>query len=271
MNPGSASYHSLTYWQVGLAATLLAVNAGISFRLRLGLERRLLLAAVRTILQLLLIGFVLDRVFAVNRLWLVLLLAGFMTAVAGGAAVRRTGRRYPGIWLDGMVSMWVSSWLVTGVALTGIVAVRPWYAPQYAIPLLGMILGNTLNGISLGLDRLGDELSARRDRVEGLLALGATRWEAACDPVRQAVRTGTIPIVNSMMVVGIVSLPGMMTGQLLAGVEPVQAVKYQIVIMFLIAAATSLGTVAVVLLGYRRLFDADHRFLFAEIADESHK
>src|SRR3569623_2692060 len=124
--------------------------------------------------------------------------------------------------------------MMEGMALLGLLRVEPWYSPQYAIPLLGMILGNTLNGISLGLDRLGGELSGRRAPVEALLALGATRWEAARGPIRQAVRTGLIPTINAMMVVGIVSLPGMMTGQILAGADPVEAVKYQIVMMFLI-------------------------------------
>src|SRR5262249_2564625 len=149
------------------------------------------------------------------------------------------------------------------IALFVIVPVRPWYSPQHAIPLLGMILGNTLSGISLGLDRLGGELRARRTRVETLLALGATRWEAAREPIRHAVRTGMIPILNGMMVVGIVSLPGMMTGQLLAGIAPIHAVKYQIVIMFLIASGTALGVVAAVLLTYRRLFNEHHQFLDA--------
>ena len=153
----------------------------------------------------------------------------------------------------------MSSWLVTGVALFGILGVEPWYSPQYAIPLLGMMLGNTLNGISLGLDRFGSDLVGQRDQVETLLALGATRWEAAGPQVRQAVRTGMIPILNAMMVVGLVSLPGMMTGQILAGIDPIEAVKYQIIIMFMIASATALGTVSVVLLSYLRLFDHRHR------------
>jgi putative ABC transport system permease protein len=129
-----------------------------------------------------------------------------------------------------------------------------------------MILGNTLNGISLGLDRLGGELAAQRLHVESLLALGATRWEAARQPVQKAVRTGMIPIINAMMVVGIVSLPGMMTGQLLAGISPIQAVRYQIVILFLIASGTALGTVSVVLLSYRRLFNEQHQFRHALLA-----
>jgi putative ABC transport system permease protein len=128
-----------------------------------------------------------------------------------------------------------------------------------------MILGNTLNGISLGLDRLGDELSGQRDRVEALLCLGATRWEAAHSAIETAVRTGMIPMINSMMVVGIVSLPGMMTGQLLSGVDPIQAVKYQIVILFLIAAGTALGTISVVLLSFRQLFNSRHQFLYQRL------
>ncbi len=257
----NAGYLELSYWQVAAAALLVLVNGAISVFLELGIERRLLIAATRTVVQLLLVGLVLQWVFSVSRWYLVVGLMLVMALVAGVAGVRRTARRYPGIWANAIVSVWASSWLITAAALFGIVDVEPWYRPQYAIPLLGMILGNTLNGISLGLDRLGEELTGRRAEVEGLLALGARRWEAARRPVRRAVRTGMIPIVNSMMVVGIVSLPGMMTGQLLAGVSPVQAVKYQVVIMFLIASGTALGTVSVVLLSYRRLFSRRHQFL----------
>ena len=96
---------------------------------------------------------------------------------------------------------------------------------------------------------------------QAAFGLGATRWEAALAPIRHAIRTGMIPIMNSMMVVGIVSLPGMMTGQLISGTAPLHAVQYQIVIMFLIASATALGTVGVVLLTYYRMFNHDHQFL----------
>jgi putative ABC transport system permease protein len=167
--------------------------------------------------------------------------------------------------------MWATSWLMASVALFGVVQVQgagdhgSWYNPQYAVPLLGMILGNTLNGVSLGLDRLGSELASKRDQVDTLLALGANRWEAARAAVQQSVRTGMIPTINTMMVVGLVSLPGMMTGQLIAGQDPAQAARYQIMIMFLLAAGTSLGTVGVVLLGYWRLFTHAHQFLPARL------
>jgi len=252
----------LSYDRVGLAALLILINVVISLALKLGLERRLAVAALATVVQLLLIGFVLEWIFRVNRWYVVLGLMVLMTLIAGSSAIGRTHIRYPGIWKSSIVSVWASSWLMTSLALFVIVPVRPWYSPQYAIPLLGMILGNTLNGISLGLDRLGGELAARRPQVEALLALGATRWEAARQPIQEAVRTGLIPILNSMMVVGIVSLPGMMTGQILAGASPLDAVKYQIVIMFLIASATALGTVSVVLLSYQRLFNSSHQFLY---------
>jgi putative ABC transport system permease protein len=259
-------YIDLSFWQVAIATSLILISCGISLALQLGLERRLLMASIRTVVQLLLVGLMLKWVFALGRLWYVVLpIIAIMTLVAGISSVRRTERRYKGVWSDSVISMWASSWLVGVVALMAVIQVsqrgRPWYDPQYSIPLMGMILGNTLNGISLGLDRFGDELAGKREQVETLLALGATRWEAGRSSIQTAVRTGMIPTINTMMVVGIVSLPGMMTGQIIAGMPPTQAVQYQIVIMFLIAAGTSIGTVSVVLLAYFRLFTARHQFL----------
>ena len=129
-----------------------------------------------------------------------------MTLVAGVAAIRRTERRYAGLLIDSVLAIWVSSWYITAVAVFSVVQVPGRLMVQYAIPLLGMILHNTLNGISLGIDRFGTELTTKRDEVETMLALGATRWEAAKGPIRQAVRTGMIPTINSMMIIGIVSI-----------------------------------------------------------------
>jgi putative ABC transport system permease protein len=256
-------YIALTAWQVAIAASLVLVNGAVSVALKLGLERSLLLASVRMVAQLLLIGYVLLWVFQSNSAAAVLALAAVMTVVAGVSAVHRTERRFSGIYLASFVSVLASSWIVTAFAIGAVLQkADTWYEPQYTIPILGMILGNTLNGVSLGLNRLEDELVVRRDLVEMSLALGATSWEAARGPVRQAVRTGMIPTINSMMVTGIVSLPGMMTGQLLTGVSPLEAVKYQIVIMFLVASGTTLGTVGVVLLSFRRLFNRYHQFQY---------
>ena len=253
-------YLTLNYQQLAWAALLILINAAVSLALRLRLEREITLAAIRTMVQLLLIGLVLTRVFALRNPWITVGLMLCMSLIAGWSAVSRTHRRFRGIWLSGLTAVAISSWLTTAIALALIIKVRPWHQPQYAIPLLGMVLGNSLNGISLGLDRFGEELATRRGEVETMLALGANRWEAAHETVVAAVRTGMMPILNAMMVVGIVSLPGMMTGQLLAGVEPIQAVKYQVVIMFVIAAATALGTVLAVLIAFRYRFNRRHQF-----------
>ena len=265
-------YVELDYAQVALAAALIFINGAISVGLHLRMERSLLIASVRTVVQLLLVGLVLDWVFRWERWYVVLVLACLMTFIAGVTAARRNQRSYPGIWINTLVSVWASAWIVTAFALLAVFqGGQKWYQPQYAIPLLGMVLGNTLNGISVGLNTFTEALVSRRDQVESLLAIGATRWEAARPPVQHAVRTGMTPIINSMMVVGVVSLPGMMTGQLVSGMAPIQAVKYQIVIMFLIASATALGTIGVVVLSFLRLFNTDHQFLSDRISGAADK
>ena len=181
------SYIELTYWQVGLAALLIVVNAAISVALRLGMERTLVVAAVRMTLQLLLVGLVLEWVFHVERWYVVLAMLAVMTLVAGVTAVDRNTRRYRGIWIDTIISVWASSWIVAAFGVFGVLRqLDTWYHPQYAIPLLGMILGNTLNGISVGLATYTESLVTRRAEVDTLLALGATRWEAGRAPMRHA-------------------------------------------------------------------------------------
>jgi len=256
MNP---DYINIDSWQLGLAALLILVNLAISIALRLGLARTLLVASVRMTAQLLLVGFILESVFALESPLPVVGIGLVMASFAGVAAVRRTRRRFPGVYWNSLLSVLGASFVVSGMALVGILDVHPWFRAQYAIPLLGMVLGNIMNGISLALDRFMDGVARERGQMEGLLALGATRWEAAHGLVKDSLRTGMIPMINSMMVMGIVSLPGMMTGQLLAGAPPAAAVRYQIMIVFMIAAATALGTLGVILLAFRTFFDTRHR------------
>jgi putative ABC transport system permease protein len=153
----------------------------------------------------------------------------------------------------------VAAFFVTQFSILAIIQVDPWYDPQYLIPLLGMILGNALNGVSLGLEQFMESLVTNQGKIETLLSLGATRWEATHAEVQQAVRRGMIPMINSMMVMGLVSLPGMMTGQILAGANPLDAVRYQIIIVFAIASGTALGTLGVVLLAWQALLSPSHQ------------
>jgi len=243
--------------QLAIAALLVVAAGVVSVLLRLGIERRLGVAALRTVIQLGLLGLVLERVFALRHPLLVVGLLILMTAFAAREAVSRTSRRYRGILLDAWLTMAVSCFAVGGIVTQLVVGVRPWYDPQYVIPLLGMILGNALTGISLGLDRFLDHLDVRSAEVELRIAFGATRREALSTPLRDAIRTGMIPIINSMGAAGIVSLPGMMTGQILAGSPPMQAVAYQIVVMFMLAAAVAFGAMLVVVLAGRHFIGAD--------------
>ncbi len=256
----NAAYVDISLGQLALASALLLVALGLSVALKLGLTRGLAVAATRMVVQLLLVGLVLEWVFSTENPAIVVSLAVGMALLAGHAAVRRTSRRFAGIWLDALVSVLGASFVVTGAAVLGILRIEPWYDPQYLIPLHGMLLGNALTGISLSLDRFMEGAGRGRDLVDARLALGATRWEAARPLFRDAVRTGLVPITNSMAVMGIVSLPGMMTGQILAGAAPADAVRYQILIVFMIAACVALAALSVVGLAYRRLFTPDHRF-----------
>ena len=245
--------------ELALASALVLLNAGASAWLQLGLGKKLLLASIRALVQLTLLGMLLDWVFATRGPAFVLTWMGLMIVVAGSEAVRRTSRRVPGLLRLSVLVMLASSMSVTLYALTAILGHEPWYAPRFAIPVLGMLLGNTLNGIALGLQSTLSGFERRRDEVELLLAHGATRLEASRDILRDAVRTGMIPIVNSLVIAGVVSIPGMMTGQMFAGVNPALAARYQVVILFCIAGGVALGTVAVCFGVTRLVFDARDR------------
>ncbi len=255
----NASYISISLWQLAGATVLILVNLGLSLWLRLALGRSLLVASIRMVVQLLLIGYILQFIFALNRPLPVLGIALLMAGLASVSAVNRTRRRFTGIYRDSLISVLASAAVVTGAGVGGILQVSPWFEAQYLVPLLGMVLGNILNGISLGLDRFMEGVAKERGLVETALAMGATRWEAAHGLIRESLRTAMIPIINTMMVMGVVSLPGMMTGQLLAGAAPADAVRYQVVINFMIAAATALGALGVILLAFRRLFNEYHQ------------
>ena len=251
----------LSALDLALAAALVLALAGLAWIGRLGVAGTLLVAAARTTVQLLLVGLVLKAVFAHADLLWVGGLALLMLLLAGREVMARQGRRFRGPWgyALGTLSMFVSAFAVTVFALTAVIGNTPWYEPRYAIPLLGMLLGNTMNGVAIGLDRLTAGAAEARAAIEARLALGARAAEAVAPLAREAVRAGLIPIVNAMSAAGVVSLPGMMTGQILAGTPPMEAVRYQVLIMFLIAAGTGFGTMAAVRLAARRLFDARER------------
>ena len=251
----------LSAGQLAAAALLVIALAATTVLARLGVGRVMLVAAARTAIQLTLVGLVLEALFAVATLPWIALMALVMLLVAGHEVTARQSRRLTGGWGFGIgtLTMFISSFSVTVLTLVFIVGPEPWYAPRYAIPLLGMLLGNTMTGVALSLDRLTDAVWRQRALIESRLMLGQPWQEAVGDARRDAMRSGMMPIINAMAAAGVVSLPGMMTGQILAGTSPVLAVKYQILIMFAITAGSGFGTVAAVLGASRRLFDERER------------
>jgi putative ABC transport system permease protein len=255
------NYLTLSYGDLALGSVFIFINAALSVALELGVHNRILIAATRMVVQLAIMGLILTALFAVvSPFWTSLAALG-MVFFAGREIAARQDQPLGGLWSYGLgtVCMMIGPMVVTIFALTTVLRSNPWYDPRYAIPVLGMILGNAMTGIALGISGLINGLTTRRAAVEAQLMLGATRRKAMTPVIRQALRGALMPIINSMSAIGIVSLPGMMTGQILGGVPPEQAVKYQVLIMFLISGGTGIGAVAAVMGGAYRLSDNRHR------------
>ncbi len=231
----------LGIFELSLALGVFVASGLLTVALGLGLARTMAWAATRMVLQLLLVGFLLTWLFRLDNPWAVGGVVLFMTANATQAAVARTKRTIPGLKSLTFLVLMASAVLVALLGGGGILGGSPWWHPKLFIPITGMILGNALTGIALVLDAALYGFREEQATVELRLSLGASPWEAARPVLQDAIRTGTTPIINSMAITGLVSLPGMMTGQILGGVSPLEAVRYQIVILCLIAAATILG------------------------------
>lgn len=252
---------ALSPTDLALAAALILLNGAISWRFRLGLERTLTITTIRMVAQLALIGLVLKWVFEQSSPGWTMALALVMISVAGLEVASRQRRSIKGLatLAFGTSTLFTVGLIATGFAVLAVIRPEPWYAPRYALPILGMLLGNALTGVSLVLDVMTDIAVRERAAIEARLALGATRFDALSGPLRQSLKTGLMPILNAMAASGVVSLPGMMTGQILAGADPVEAAKYQIMIMFLIAGATGLAVVITGLGAIHLLTDTRHR------------
>ncbi|MFO7936394.1 MAG: iron export ABC transporter permease subunit FetB [Kiritimatiellia bacterium] len=248
---------SLSWFDILSALVPLLVIVAVLGYMRLGVSRQLSIGILRTMIQLSLVGAVLTAVFQhENPLWTI----GFATVMlcAGTFEVtRRQTRRFLAGWSIGLsfTGLISAAVLSTGYALLVVVDVSPWWKARYAIPLLGMILGNTMNGISLGLNTLTNGVWQQRAVIENRLALGETAQESVRDIKRECLRNALTPIMNALAVCGVVSLPGMMTGQILAGNDPHVAARYQMMIMYLIGTGCAAGCLVTVTLASRRLFD----------------
>jgi putative ABC transport system permease protein len=238
------NYVSLTPADLLIASALLIINGLISWRFRLGLERSIAVAALRMVVQLSLIALLLKFIFAQENAFWTFAFAIVMVVAAGIEVVsrqHRAGDRWAVFGFSTTTLLFIGT-VITVLGVGVIISPEPWYAPRYVLPILGMVLGNSMTAIALVLDGIGEAATRERAVIEARLALGAPRFEAFGGPVRAALRTGMMPMLNAMATTGIVAIPGMMTGQIIAGADPVGAAKYQMLILLLIAGATALGS-----------------------------
>jgi putative ABC transport system permease protein len=251
----------IAWWRLALTASCLVILVGIARRARLGMERTLVVASSRGTIQLLAVGYVLGAIFAVRRPELVFATLLVMLAVAAHTGVGRLSTPLRGArWFAGVA---LGSGTALGLVFMSrvVVGTDPWYDPQYLIPFGGMLLGNSMNGASLAGERFQDELSSRRAEVEARLALGFSGPESVHPLLARSLRAAMIPTVNSFMVAGVVQLPGMMTGQILSGTDPIIAVKYQILIFFLLMTTVALSTLVFLVLLRSRYLTPAHQLV----------
>ena len=249
-----SSVIELSLFKMGVSLSLVGVALLVSLRIGLGLERTLLWATFRTIVQLVAAGYVVHALFALNAPVPVLAVLLVMLAVAGWTATAHQPLSRRALYPVAVLSLLLGAGFTIFMVVNIIVGTTPWYDPQYMIPLGGMILGNSMNGVALGMERLERELREGRKRVEAVLALGGSPAQATRSAEALAVRAALMPTLNSMMVVGLVQLPGIMTGQILAGGDPLVAVRYQMLVMFMLLSGVSLSTALAVRRARKRYF-----------------
>lgn len=222
---------------------------------KIGLEKDIIVGVIRASIQLMLVGYVLKSVFALNQWTFTSLMIGVMILVAGANAAKR-GRGIPGVF--GLVTVAIASGaLITLMILVAVGAIK--YIPMQAIPISGMLVGNAMVASGLTLSRLKDDIHVRRLEILTALSLGATSRQAVAGISRNGIKSGMIPTVDSMKTLGIVQLPGMMTGLILAGSDPLKAVQYQLLVTFMMSSATAISCTVAGLLAYRRFFTPYHQ------------
>ena len=232
--------------QLGGALGLMVLAIALSTWQKLGLEGSLAIATGRSILQLLVVGYLLEAVFAFRNPFLVLAVVAVMLTIATVVARNRISKKIPHLLPIVGGSLLLSTALTVGYVNLLVLRPDPWYEPQNLIPLAGILLGNTMNAAAIAGDRFVSTLNGSQLEIETHLSLGATPQQATTQYRRDAIKTGLIPTINTMLVVGVVTLPGIFTGQVLGGASPLVAAGYQILILFMVAIGTLVTTILVV-------------------------
>ena len=251
MNP---TIIDLSLWDLVTVYSLLLMSIGLAHILRAGQGRDIFWSGLRMFVQLMIVGYLLHLVFALESALPVLLILVVMTGFAVQTIGARVETKMPNFYRVVGAAMLFGCGGMTFFFCTLVIGLEPWYDPRYLIPLAGMVIGNSMTGASLAAERLAAEFRERREEIETALCLGSSAKVAAEPAVSSAFRAALIPSVNAMAAMGLVFLPGMMTGQILSGTEPLIAVKYQIAIMCVITGSVALTTFMILRFGYRSYF-----------------
>ncbi|ASQ90531.1 iron export ABC transporter permease subunit FetB [Prosthecochloris sp. GSB1] len=244
----------ISFWQLLLGLTFILIAQTVSFVHHLGLNRDITIGAVRTFIQLFLMGYALTFIFDARNLWFTLGIFVVMAVSASFIVKGRVREKEVPYILPVFLTMFVS-YFATAVFVSGlIVGVSPWWEPRYFLPLGGMVIGNSMSALAIALERLFREMRQQRDLIETRLSLGANYREASAEIFRNAISAGMIPSINAMMGVGLVFIPGMMAGQILAGADPLQAIRYQIIIMLMLVGSTATTSIVTVFIVRKRCF-----------------
>jgi putative ABC transport system permease protein len=236
--------------QVAASLALVALAAAISFWWKADLERDIGIAAVRSLVQLTAIGYAIKLIFEADTIWLVLVLLAVMV-LFGALTARSRARKVPGAFWPLLVAL-----ALAGASTLGLVVALGIFDPtaRYLVPVGGMVIGNAMTAAAVALNRLGDEMTDSRARIEATLALGATPREAALPIVRRALRSGMITLVDSTKTTGLIFFPGTMVGMLLAGANPTDAVRLQLILLYTLLGSVSIAALVATGLAYRNFF-----------------
>ncbi len=251
----------ISLWQLVLGLIFILIAQIASFIYHLGLNRDITVGTIRTFAQLFLMGYALTFIFQLENLWLTLGIFVIMAVSASFIVRGRVKEKQVSYMLPTFVTMFIS-YFVTALFVSGlIIGVTPWWEPRYFLPIGGMVIGNSMSALAIALERLFREMRQEKGLIETRLCLGANYKEASSEMFKNAVTAGMIPSINAMMGVGLVFIPGMMSGQILAGADPLQAIRYQIIIMLMLVGSTATTSIITILFVRKRCFGRGEELL----------
>jgi UDP-glucose/iron transport system permease protein len=245
----STSIH-VSVGQVAATLALVALAAAVSFWRKADLERDIGVATIRSFIQLTAIGYVIKLIFEADTIWLVFALLAVMVFF-GALTARGRAKKVPGAFWPLLIAL-----AAAGASTLGLVVALGVFeaTARYLVPVGGMVIGNAMTASAVALNRLGDEMSDSRGRIEATLALGATAEEAAQPIARRALRSGMITLVDSTKTTGLIFFPGTMVGMLLAGANPTDAVRLQLILLYTLLGSVAIAALVATTLAYRNFF-----------------